>query len=474
MVTVAGDYVQEAIARVYRRYQETLEQRRQIDYPDLIRLAVKLLEENEDARQHYQELTRHLLVDELQDTGLSQYRLVALLGGRYRNVFAVGSPAQGIYGWRGADPAEMVSRFTQLFPDARVLVLRQHYRSTCTLLAASRAVGEGYPDADLWTNNPAGAPVTVVRVADEAEEARFVADTALDLHEGQGLAWSGMAVLFRVRRQATPLEQLLLQRRVPYRLTAGSPFFRQRDVRHLVAYLRLARDPLDGRSLAAILNVPPRGIGAATRKKLMGDEPCLEPWMICNAENREDLRPEARAGLQWLADFINDRLPVQAAEMAPRELLAYVIEETGYSQMIDDALEAHQRRTTVRELLALAGRYDELAAFLGRVEELEGETVTDQEGVVLSTIHQIKGLEFPVVFVVGMEEGLLPWGRAGGRDEEERRLFYVAITRARDRLFLIHARSRRDYQGRVTRAELAPSPFLRLLPRELTERVRLD
>ncbi len=470
-VTVPGDYVQEAITRVYRLYQAMLERREQIDYADLIRLAVKLLEENGDARRHYQELARHLLVDEFQDTSYSQHRLVSLLGGLHRNVFAVGSPAQGIYGWRGADPTQMVSLFTQAFPDARVLKLEQHYRSTRTILAATRAIGNGHADTELRTANPAGERITVARLADEMEEARFVVDTVGDLQKSEGVCWSDVAVLFRVRRQATPLEQFFIQHGIPYQVTAGNTFFKREDVRRLLAYLRLADDPFDARSLSAILNVPPRGIGPVTRKKLMGAETQFGPWMICNAEDRMDIRPGARAGLVWLADFLNDVLPRKAAELPPQELLAFIIQETGYDRMLDDAFDAHRRWANVREFLAMASRYETLDKLLGKVDELEDETLESEYGVVLSTIHGAKGLEFPVVFVIGMEDGILPLGKNGSRDAEERRVFYVAMTRARERLFLTCVRTRRDYQGRAIKS--APSPFLREIPSELTERRRL-
>ena len=470
-VTVPGDYVQEAIARVYRLYQAMLERRQQIDYADLIRLAVKLLEENGDARRHYQELARHLLVDEFQDTSYGQQRLVSLLGGLHRNVFAVGSPAQGIYGWRGADPTQMVSLFTQAFPEARTLKLEQHYRSTRTILAATRAIGNGHADTELWTANPAGERITVVRLSDEMEEARFVVDTACDLQKSEEVRWSDMAVIFRVRRQVTPLEQLFIQQGIPYQVTAGNTFYQREDVRHLLAYIRLADDPSDGQSLSAILNVPPRGIGPVTRKKLMGEEVRLEPWMVYNAQGRTDIRPGARAGLRWLADFVNDALPRRAAESSPQELLVYIIQETGYHRMLDDAFDAHRRWASVHELLAMAGRHESLGALLGKVEELEGEALVSAQGVLLSTIHQAKGLEFRVVFVVGVEDGLLPLGKNGGRDAEERRVFYVAMTRARERLYLTHVRTRRDYLGRAVKA--TPSPFLREIPGELTERSKL-
>ena len=480
-VTVPGDYVQEAITRVYRLYQAMLERRKQIDYADLIRLAVKLLEENDDACRHYQELARHLLVDEFQDTSFAQHRLVSLLGGLHRNVFAVGSPTQGIYGWRGADPTKMVSLFTQAFPDARVLALEQHYRSTKTILDASRAIGNGHADTKLWTDNPTGALITVAQLAGEVEEARFVADTILHLRKTEGVSWSDFAILFRVRRQVTPLEQLFIQHRIPYQVTAGTAFFQRQDVRQLIAYLRLAHDPPDPvqremchtRSLDVVLNVPPRGIGPVTREKLLGDEAQLRMSMICEVDHgRQDLRPQARAGLKWLADFLQNRLPRKAAELTPRELLAFIIRETRYDRMLDDALDTHRRWANVRELLAMAGRYETLDELLGKVDELEDETLESEYGVVLSTIHGAKGLEFPVVFVIGMEDGILPLGKNGSRNAEERRVFYVAMTRARERLLLTYVRTRRDYLGRAVKS--APSPFLREIPRELTERRRLE
>ncbi|MBC8447081.1 MAG: ATP-binding domain-containing protein, partial [Chloroflexi bacterium] len=418
------------------------------------------------------ELARHLLIDEFRDTSFARHRRVSLLGGLQRNVFAVGSPTQGIYGWRGADPTKMVSLFTEAFPDARVLALEQHYRSTQTILDASRAIGNGHADTQLWTDNPAGALITVARLADEVEEAKFVADMILELRETEGVSWSDFAILFRVRRQVTPLEQHFIQHSIPYQVTAGNAFFQRRDVRQLIAYLRLAHDPFDGRSLGIILNVPPRGIGPVTRRKLLGDEMCLRMSMISEANNkgRQDLRPQARAGLKWLADFLQNQLPSKVAELTPRELLAFIIRETRYDRMLDDALDAHRRWANVCDLQTMAGRHETLEKLLGKLNELEDETLESAHGVVLSTIHAAKGLEFRVVFVIGMEDGLLPLGKKGGRSAEERRVFYVAMTRARERLFLTHVRTRRDYLGRGIKS--APSPFLRELPRELTERKR--
>jgi DNA helicase-2/ATP-dependent DNA helicase PcrA len=281
-------------------------------------------------------------------------------------------------------------------------------------------------------------------------------------------------------------------------MTAGNTFFQRRDVRQLIAYLRLARDPSDPvhrervhpprsspsagqrwtagyhtRSLDLVLNVPPRGIGPVTRKKLLGDETQLRMSMICEVDHdRREIRPQARAGLIWLGEFLQHRLPRKAAELTPRELLAYVIRETRYDRMLDDALDAHRRWANVRELLTMAGRYETLEELLRKVDELQDETLESEHGVVLSTIHGAKGLEFPVVFVIGMEDGVLPLGKNESRNAEERRVFYVAMTRAKERLFLTCARTRRDYRGRAVKS--APSPFLREIPNELTERKKVE
>jgi len=469
------------VADVYARYQATLAANNALDFSDLLLDVVRLLRGDQEVLASYQEHFRYLMVDEYQDTNRVQYQILRLLASRSRNLCVVGDDDQSIYRWRGADLRNILD-FESDFPGARVLRLEQNYRSTRTILAAADAVikhNSGRKGKTLWTENEAGEPVTVYGAADERAEARFVVREIGQLTRGF-CAPGDVAVFYRTNAQSRALEEELVRERLAYNIVGTTRFYDRKEVKDLLAYLRVVANPQDTVSLLRIINVPPRGIGkttidaleqAAAQNNLPLAEVIAEPPAI-------RLTPTARTRL---AEFDGLCRRLRAAASGPvTVLLRTILTETGYVDRLqsEQTLDAEGRVENIEELLTASEDFDRdaedpsLSAFLEQialVADVDGYTET-QDRITLMTLHNSKGLEYPVVFIIGMEEGLFPHERSLEQPEaieEERRLCYVGFTRARKRLYAVHARQRHLF-GRVQ--ENLASRFLAEIPSTLCRR----
>ncbi|MGQ0538326.1 MAG: ATP-dependent helicase [Gemmatimonadaceae bacterium] len=484
---LARDPFARAVAQVYAALEPALRQANAASFDDLLTLPVDLLERNSDLRGMYQRRFRHILVDEYQDTNRAQYRLIALLGGTHRNVTVVGDDDQSIYGWRGADIRNILD-FERDFPNAHVVRLETNYRSTPEILAVANAAIA--PNSErlgktLRAHRPAGDVPTLVATLDERDEADFiVSEIERRRYSGGGLRNRDVAILYRTNAQSRALEEALRRRAIPYRLVGATRFYDRREIRDLLAYLKLIANPRDDEAFRRAIAVPRRGIGEATLQTL-GEAAARAGMSLLQASANDIVLAEIRATARTaLADFARsiERLADFARAASVDELLRALIVAIGYEAVLraeGSAEEAQERLENVQELITGAAELviDEggeigltpLDNFLQRATLVAGIDALDPhaDAVTLMTLHNAKGLEFPVVFVAGLEEGLFPLSRArddASQLEEERRLFYVGITRAERTLFLTHARTRRRNGEQL--ASL-PSTFLADLPREL-------
>lgn len=480
-------YWHEAVARVFERYEALKEANNALDFDDLLLKAEHLFREHDEVRQRYQRRYTHILVDEFQDTNRAQYEIVRHLVAGQRNVLVVGDEDQSIYSWRGAD-FRNVMRFRQDFPDARVILLEQNYRSTQTILTAARAIIRRNllrTDKALWTENQGGSPIELFEAYDEREEAEYVVTEALRL-VGQGACRLGdCAVMFRTNAQSRAVEDALMRHGVRYQLVGSVRFYQRREIKDVLAYLRAAHNPDDEISLLRIINVPTRGIGDRTVAQLsawaLGQHLSLGRALLRLAELDEaGQAPFATAPGKRLLHFA--RLFAQLHQWRDQkglaELLRWLLAETGYLAWLrDGTAEGEERANNVEELFSAVERYNDyptetaLASFLEEValvsdiDELNGQS----DAITLLTLHAAKGLEFGTVFLVGMEEGFCPHSRAMDDPEgmeEERRLCYVGVTRAKQRLYLVRA-FRRTLFGKAEARE--PSRFLADLPARLVQ-----
>jgi DNA helicase-2/ATP-dependent DNA helicase PcrA len=481
----ADDYADERAAVVYQHYQEALDAANLLDFDDLLVRTVRLFREHPSVLARYQERWVHLLVDEFQDTNLAQYALVRELGARYRNVCVVGDEDQSVYSWRQADIRNILN-FESDFPEAQVVVLEQNYRSTRTILQAARAViapNRQRKDKRLFTENEVGERITVFEAYDENEEANYAATQIERLAAAGQLRLSDVAVMYRVNSQSRVVEKAFLRHRLPHKVV-GTRFYERKEVRDLLAYLRLVHNPQDVASFDRIVNVPARQIGAKSLADLrvwasrLGITPLDALELLSVGEDMGVPCPIARRAQTALADF--GRLLAGfrrlAAEVPVARLLDKIMRETGYLDALKDGTEeGESRQENVRELISVAeefGHYDpagSLAAFLedAALAADADEYDASAEAVTLITLHAAKGLEFGVVFIVGLEDGICPHSRSidePAQLEEERRLFYVGVTRARRRLYLSYSLRRAQFGETSLRI---PSRFFKDLPKEL-------
>lgn len=475
----------QVVARIYARYQALLKGSNALDFDDLLIKVVELFDTYPDIAARYQDRYRYVMVDEFQDTNLLQYRIIRELSTRHHNIFVVGDPDQAIYSWRFADIRNILN-FEKDYPEARVITLEQNYRSTGSILdAASHIISsncERKPKA-LWTSNGRGEPVFVVEVANEIEEAGFVATEIGRLLRTGLVKLCDCAVMYRTNAQSRVIEEAFLRRDIPYKLVAGTRFYERREVKDALAYLRLINNHDDNVSLLRVVNSPPRGIGPKTLARVTDEarrdgvsiyEALVDVSRGLGAYSKLDSRQQ-RAVSAFTSLVLE--LESQAGNVGLLELFDLVVAKVGYREYLLSDEAGEERWENVKELRTLISQQDEDGVGLG--EFLDSVSlVTDSDGydesteaVTLITLHQAKGLEFPVVFIIGLEEGLLPHARSmddPSQMEEERRLCYVGVTRAKTRLYLVYTR-RRSFMGSTT--SVVPSRFLDDLPLESIRRI---
>jgi DNA helicase-2/ATP-dependent DNA helicase PcrA len=473
-------YFQEFVRRAYPVYQDLLAQNSALDFDDLIMETVTYLRESPDRLEHYASRYQYVLVDEYQDTNHAQYVLVKMLASRHRNLMVVGDDDQSVYSWRGADIRNILE-FERDYPEVREIKLEQNYRSTQNILDAAHGVivqNIGRKPKRLWTERESGPLINVYHAYNEEDEASFVVDT-ISRHVARG-EWSAgeCAVMYRVNAQSRALEEALIRSNLPYLLVGATRFYERREIRDVVAYLRLILNPNDGMTLRRVINVPPRKIGATTLQALQRWSEERDFHLTAAVEHAGEIEAVGTAAKRALALFVETLAELRAAaeELSVVQLLDLVLQRVGYEEYINDGSDAGEERwNNILELRTVAQDYDSepspegLRTFLENVSLLgETDEITDiRPRVTLMTLHAAKGLEFKVVFLVGLEEGLFPHAR-GLEDmnqmEEERRLCYVGLTRAKEELHLVHAARRTLYGNTMVNP---PSRFLNDIPSHL-------
>ena len=462
------------IAEIYEEYQRRLRSSGAMDFDDLLNVTVELFSAHPHTLNHYQERFQHVLVDEYQDTNPAQNDIVLKLGDKHQNVFVVGDSDQSVYAFRGADIRNILE-FEKAFPDTSVVILDQNYRSTQTILDAANSVisnNFGRKPKDLWTDKSTGDKIVLYRADDEVEEAAWVVGELQRQHEQGTLRWSEVAIFYRANAQSRIIEERLASASIPYRVVGGTRFYDRREIKDALAYLRAIVNPADEVSLKRVLNVPKRGIGDSSITKLdqyaasygISFSEALNSWPEAGISG------PAKKGLANFTELIN-QLSNRTQE-GPAEIIHQVLERSGYiSELRDErSIEAEGRLENLAELIGSAETYETCDEFLEQVSLVSPtDDLDDQSEVTLMTLHTAKGLEFPQVFIVGMEDGIFPsFMSLGDPDqlEEERRLAYVGITRAEEQLHLSLAQSRWIYGQQQYNT---PSRFLREIPDELID-----
>ncbi|HZO90715.1 MAG TPA: DNA helicase PcrA [Chthonomonadaceae bacterium] len=474
-------FFEDVCGKVYPLYQEKLRQNNALDFDDLLTETVRLLETRPDVLERLQDRYRYILVDEYQDVNHVQYVLLKHLANKYQNLCIVGDDDQSVYQFRGADVG-LILQFEHDYPNARVLKLEQNYRSTQTILDAAYGVvrnNRSRKDKKLWTANPAGVPITKQEAENEQEEAVWIVQKIREEVRAGRRRWGDFAILYRTNAQSRALEDVFRNWSMPYTIVGGVRFYERKEIKDVMAYLRVVQNPADSISLRRILNVPARGIGATTLAALE-EEMNLSGrtlWQILeDIGSVSQIQPRIRAKLADFASLISS-LRAQRETLTVTELTQQVLARSGYLQALEEeqSIEAQTRLENVRELFSVTKQFESeaekptLSAFLEQVSLVADIDTLDSEAdkVTLMTLHAAKGLEFPVVFLVGMEECIFPHLRAMESDrelEEERRLCYVGLTRAKEELYVTHA-NRRTLFGSI--AYNSPSRFLKEIPEEL-------
>jgi DNA helicase-2/ATP-dependent DNA helicase PcrA len=484
------NYRDEVVRKVYKRYQELLLANNALDFDDLLLWTALLLEENLIVREKYARRYMHILVDEFQDTNMVQYKLLRHLASFHHNLFVVGDADQSIYRWRGADYRNVL-RFEQDFPNAQVILLEQNYRSTQYILDLAMAVIDRNPHRTpkrLFTDRGEGQKASLYEATDDRAEATFITDTIRSLRNRQQVPLGDVAVMYRTNAQSRLLEEAFLQSGMPYKLVGAQKFYGRREIKDVIAYLRLAHNPSDEISLTRVLKAPPRGIGDKTYLALRTQAQKLEMSpgaLLIQMGRAPDSVPadlatgRARAALANFGGLLANWTAAKAST-TPLELMDRILNETQYQTFIDDGSEeGHDRWDNLLELRRLASEFQEpgLDAFLERVALVSDQDTLDaanaqQNAATLLTLHAAKGLEYPVVFIAGLNDGVLPHSRSFEDPEamlEEVRLLYVGVTRAKDRLYLTFSQNRAAYGGYAEPA--IPSRFLDSIPYEMVEEV---
>ena len=488
----APENEQNLVSSVFARYQQELKNLNAVDFDDLLLLAVKLLNEHDDLRDKWRRRFHYVMVDEFQDTNNLQLQLVNLIGGGSRNVAVVGDDDQSIYGWRGAEVSNILE-FEHHFPNPVVVKLEQNYRSTNAILGAANSLIKNNPrrrPKHLWSAHDAGEKVRIVMAPDDREEAQFVADEIFNRQSRSCESWENFAVLYRMNAQSRLLEENMRRLKIPYRIIGGKSFFDRREVKDILSYANCLINPDDDVSLLRIINTPARGIGESVTERALAfsvEKKCSLFRALQSPEFQATLSARARNAIAAFAELIdNFETRIHSPLANYSDLLAKLVAETGYMEDLKRSCrtpeEALGRESNLRDMLAdlarfqertrgdLQGFLDELA--LDKDREEENDDKERGSGVTLITLHAAKGLEFPHVYLVGLEEGLLPHDRSKveGSVDEERRLLYVGITRAMRTLTLTHCHSRIKF-GSVSPCH--PSSFIKELAPEFLEHVDL-
>lgn len=480
----ASDFYEQKVADVYAMYQEKLRENNAVDFDDLLFLAVRLLQENEEVREKYQSRFQYILVDEYQDTNHAQYALTKILAARWRNICVVGDADQSIYAWRGADIRNIID-FTRDYPDAASIKLEQNYRSTKTILHAANAVidnNESRPKKTLWTENPTGNKIIHYQAQTEHDEADYIAGVIYNRHEISHEPYGDMAILFRTNAQSRVLEEKLMRYAIPYTMVGGTKFYDRKEIKDVLAYLRLLYNPEDSLSLTRIINVPKRNIGATTMEHVAAyaEAQGISLFEALSSTDEIPVTKRAKASLENFAAMIFDLLnDIEGKDVL--SLIETVIKQTGYGDMLDKEAEhdpqGESRKENVGEFLSVAkdymdsnpeGNLQDFLENVALVSDIDDFESSDSK-VTLMTLHAAKGLEFPVVFLTGLDEGLFPHSRTlmdPAQVEEERRLAYVGITRAERQLYVTNAVTRTMY-GRIS--AYMPSRFLAEIPPQFME-----
>lgn len=482
----AGDFYEQKVADIYSRYEQKLQLNNALDFDDLLMLSIKLLQENKEVREKYQNRFDYLLVDEYQDTNHAQYLLTKFLAAKHRNICVVGDADQSIYGWRGADIQNILD-FEKDYPDAKVIKLEQNYRSTQIILDAANAVIEnntGRKPKNLWTENKSGADIIYFQAVDERDEARFVIEQLQNLQRTENKKLGDMAILYRTNTQSRIFEEMLIKSGISYNMVGGLKFYERKEIKDIIAYLRVIFNPADSLSLLRIINVPKRGIGDASLAKIQAYAAANNVSLfeaVSNAAAIDGLSSRFVSKLDDLAGIIFELMNL-ANEAPVEDLIDRVLRDTGYLEELENERtpQAQSRIDNLHELISVAQEFakseeeNNLENFLAHVALVSDidDTELGEDAITLMTLHSSKGLEFPVVFLVGMEEGLFPHARTLMDEteiEEERRLCYVGITRAKEKLFLSSTKMRTIYGNTVT---YPPSRFLQEIPARLVKTIK--
>ncbi len=480
-VKYSGDFRREKIAEIYTLYQQKLKENNAVDFDDIINLTIKILTENPEVLDYYTEKFKYILVDEYQDTNKAQFMLVSMLASKYGNITAVGDNDQGIYSFRGADISNILN-FEKDFPGTKIIKLEQNYRCTGNILKAANAVikhNENKYDKKLWTENEEGQLPCIYNGEDEYDEARYIVEQIQHLKTEEYYKNSDFTILYRMNAQSRAIEDILMREGLPYKVIGGLKFYERKEIKDIIAYLRLIYNSADNLSLKRIINEPKRGIGKTSLDRIqeISEKSGISMYdVIKDADKYELSRVYANS-----RDFIEqiEELKAKKDSLKISDLIKETLNRTGYTKALEleSSVEAETRIQNLEEFLTVAIEFEEESADNTLAEFLENITLSSdidsmeeqEDSVTLMTLHSAKGLEFPVVFLVGMEEGIFPGYKSIGEPkelEEERRLFYVGITRAKQYLYLTCAKHRTIF-GATSYNQI--SRFVNEIPDELLE-----
>lgn len=483
----AGDYFQQVISDVYTDYQKRLRKNHALDFDDLIMLTIQLFNRVPEVLEYYQRKFQYIHVDEYQDTNRAQYMLVKLLANRFRNLCVVGDSDQSIYRWRGADIANILS-FEKDYSNAKVILLEQNYRSTQRILNAANGViakNMNRKAKNLWTENPEGSKINYFRADSEQGEGQFVVSKIKEIKNAENRNLSDFAILYRTNAQSRVMEEMLLKSNIEYSIVGGIKFYDRKEIKDILAYLRLIANPDDDISLQRVINVPKRGIGSGSIDKIANFAAMHDMTMFEALESIEliGLSPKITKSASEFRDLVKNYTQMQEY-LSVTELVEEILDKSGYREMLkaEKSIEAQSRLENLDEFLSVTKNFEDgsedksLVAFLTDLALVADIDKLDDDGekadaVVLMTLHSAKGLEFPIVFLMGMEEGVFPHSRSLMEEaemEEERRLAYVGITRAEKELYITNAQMRTLF-GRTNMNP--PSRFIKEIPEDLIEGV---